>query len=68
MIDLEAHPIDPGILQCCYMADNNHWSHRQQQKYKRFMKSSMVVDQKKEPTNQGMYMKKKNGSSNVYTF
>lgn len=59
MIYLEAHPIDPGILQCCYMADNNHWSHRQQPKYKRFMKSSMVVGQKKEPTNQGMYMKKK---------
>jgi len=68
MIYLEAHPIDPGILHCCYMADNNHWSHRQQPKYKRFMKSSMVVDKKKESTNKGMYMKKKIGSTNVYTF
>ncbi|KAE9544112.1 hypothetical protein AGLY_001801 [Aphis glycines] len=52
IFNTEAHPIDPGILHCCYMADNNDWSHRQQPKYQRFMKSSLVVDQNKESTNQ----------------
>lgn len=58
MIYVEAHPIDPGILHCCYVADNNHWSHRQQPKYQRFMKLSMEADKKKkESINQGMFEK-----------
>lgn len=64
VFNTEAHPIDPGILYCCYMADNNHWSHRQQPKYQRFMKLSMEASQNKESTNQAKgTMIGENGSS-----
>lgn len=60
MIYLEAHPIDPSILNCCYIADNNDWSHRQQPKYQRFIKSAIITEnQEQESTNQGMPTKKK---------
>lgn len=55
---LEAHPIDPGLLNCCYTADNNDWSHRQQPRYQRFMKSSVIAEHEKESSNQGMLIEK----------
>lgn len=58
IILLEAHPIDPGLLNCCYTADNNDWSHRQQPRYQRFVKSSVIIEHKKESFNQGMLIEK----------
>lgn len=42
---LEAHPIDPGMLFCCYTANNNDWSQDQKPNFQRFVKSSIEVDQ-----------------------
>lgn len=55
---LEAHPIDPSLLNCCYTADNNDWSHRQQPRYQCFVESPVIIEHKKESSNQGMLIEK----------
>lgn len=64
VIYIEAHPIDPGVLYCCYTANNNDWSHVQRPKYQRFVKSSIAVDRKKQSTNRRKFQKY---SIHVYT-
>lgn len=60
----EAHPIDPGILYCCYTANNNDWSHRQQKKYQSFVKLSLMTNHKP-PTNKGMLITLKNTPTTI---
>lgn len=65
---IEAHPIDPGILYCCYTANNNDWFHHQQKKYRRFVKSSLVAKHKKGSTNKGMLTTKTEANTRFYSY
>lgn len=69
---LEAHPIDPGILYCCYTANNNDWSHRQQPKYHRFVVSSLAADHLKRKSSERGKLNKMisflSGFNDLFTF
>jgi len=63
IFNTEAHPIDPGVIHCCYIANDKDWFHRQQPKYQHFVKSSLEAKNKKKSSVRGTATAAGNGSS-----